>query len=338
LKPSSLTLPLFVTTLGLTLLLLVAGRPVEARPLLQDPGWTEVARVSGGGAWARQPYNAYAGGFHPYEPATGPYAQWWTESYAGGGSWGSGMEGWCGHWWGSPPYAPIPEIGRRAYGRYGAGCNHPNYVVDMHRQPFTLPPAYRVTQARVVLFSDNISTVYVNGTRIAYHEGGPGAHAFDPALLHGGSNLFAMAVHNDGVCDGCNPYGLQYLLEVYLAEPEPGVLTRDYPWLAWYGPRVGQPTQILRGTRFTPHGAVELQVLAGPDPEGDPTICGHMATYTLQADAAGEFVFTTAEAAQAYFGAQCRGGWVAQARDLTTDLVSNAPSWVVAWFPVRRSR
>jgi len=115
-----------------------------------------------------------------------------------------------------------------------------------------------------------------------------------------------------------------------LIDPE---ITTDYPWLVWYGPNVGQPTQVIRGTDFTPGGTVQIH-LAGPfDNKGDPTVCAHTVIHTTTANASGAFAFTAA-----YLGTQCRGGWLGWADDASTGLSSNTVDWVTAWFPVHRER
>ncbi len=107
-------------------------------------------------------------------------------------------------------------------------------------------------------------------------------------------------------------------------------LTREYPWLVWYGPQVGQPTQVLRGTGYTPQGAVTVQV-AGP------AGCGRH-TYLVTADAAGAWTLDALSSGEGWFGTACRGTWQATATDAASGLGSPAATWTVAWFPVRRTR
>jgi hypothetical protein len=116
------------------------------------------------------------------------------------------------------------------------------------------------------------------------------------------------------------------------------VLTVEYPWVVWYGPEVGQPTQVIRGHDFQAHETVEIQVLAPPDGDGDPGVCDQQTTSTVQADAAGDIVLDTVEAGDPYFGTQCRGDWQAQASGQATGLQTNIVTWTVSWFPARRER
>jgi hypothetical protein len=60
--------------------------------------------------------------------------------------------------------------------------------------------------------------------------------------------------------------------------------------------------------------------------------------YFLRADAAGEFVFTPFDAADAYLGTPCRGAWSVYGEDWLTGRYSNSVTWTTSWFPVRRDR
>lgn len=111
-----------------------------------------------------------------------------------------------------------------------------------------------------------------------------------------------------------------------------------YPWLIWYGPRVGQPGQTIRGGGFFPAGFVQLHVWGPVDSNGDPATCGQERVYFLRADAAGEFTFTPFDAADLYLGTPCRGGWSVYGEDWTTGRFSNTETWTTSWFPVRRDR
>jgi hypothetical protein len=120
--------------------------------------------------------------------------------------------------------------------------------------------------------------------------------------------------------------------------PHPGVLTVEHPWVVWYGPEVGQPTQVIRGRDFVAHEWVEVQVSAPSDMDGGRRVCDQQNTYSVQADAAGELVLDAAEAGDLYWGTQCRGAWQAQASGQTTGLQTNTVAWTVSWFPARRER
>ncbi len=314
-------------------------------------------------------YDAYNGAcglwYCAYEPAGGAYQNWFTEGYNASGWSTTAFMHWDAAWDGL--YAPIPALGHFAWVAVEENRDW-NHIVDMHRRTFHVPAGKVVVGARLHAFSDNMASWYVNGQRVANGTGG-GHHTLTiaPALLRTGTNLLAVAVTNDGACQGCNPCGLQYLLEVQLVDeatptptatatptptatptltptptatpiPVPGALTRDYPWLIWFGPQVGQPTQILRGTGFTPSGFVQLHLWCPADADGPASHCGQEAVYPLRADAAGAFVFTALDAGEADFGTPCRGAWLAWAEDWTSGLDSNSVEWVTSWFPVRRER
>jgi hypothetical protein len=116
------------------------------------------------------------------------------------------------------------------------------------------------------------------------------------------------------------------------------MLTVDYPWVVWYAPDVGRETQVVRGADFMADEIVEVRVIAPPDADGDAGICGQQTTYTVQADAAGQFVLNAVEAGDPYFGTQCKGAWQVAATGQDTGLVTNSVPWSVAWFPARRDR
>lgn len=120
--------------------------------------------------------------------------------------------------------------------------------------------------------------------------------------------------------------------------PRPPSLSVDYPWLVWYGPRVGQPTQVVRGHDFTPGGLARVHLRAPADGAGDPGICGRDTEYVLTVDGAGGWVLDAPEAGDFTFGTACRGTWLARAVDVATGMTAPPVSWSVAWFPVRRER
>ncbi len=471
-------------------LLALTGAQAQARPQAQSAGWYEVARAQAGGnhAWKHVNYGAldYMGGcgdwFCPYQPTGGENGHWWMRDYVLQGAWGTAQSGWYPGWPGAG-YHPVPGFGNLVFGAGCAGGGCPDNITSLMRAPFTVPEGYVVTDVRLRVFGDNVNHWYLNGHPVS--GGGHWGEAQpDPTLLYleGETNVLAGVVYNDGSCDYCNPFGMHYILEVYLetgitvhvrnpeAEPvarnlggvrfnewfgtiydevreawgrfsshtgqppavadravlggyvlrendelflwgdssidgggflvadgatvycawyefsfpgsgectvvlatrtptptpsptptasptptptptptstptptasptplpHPGQLTRDYPWLVWYGPQVGQPTQIIRGIDFVPLELVEVRVTAPEDTAGDPGVCAAQATYTVQADAAGVLLLDAGEAGDLLFGTQCKGVWQAEATGLTTGLVTNQVAWTVAWFPARR--
>ena len=120
--------------------------------------------------------------------------------------------------------------------------------------------------------------------------------------------------------------------------PQPGSLSVDYPWLVWFAPQVGQPTQVIRGRNFQPGENVELRLTAPPDPDGDPACCAGQTVYLVRANASGEFVMSATSVGELYFGTQCKGGWQATGTGQSTGLHTNHVPWAVAWFPAHRNR
>jgi hypothetical protein len=208
----------------------LAGRAPGA--VRAQSGWVEVLRSPGGsygwqtlGRWRRVSYNAYDGhcgrSFCPYEPTSGPDAFWWTAAFNDGGWSGQGYVDWWSDW---PAYGynPIPSIGPYAW---RAEPPMANYVADLHRRWFwvSVPAGYRIAAVRFTVFADNCAKWYLNG-----------AEAFEdclwpdpatvtlttPGLIVPGWNLLAVQVTNDGSCDGCNPIGIQYVIEI-MQEPAP---------------------------------------------------------------------------------------------------------------------
>jgi len=416
--------------------------------------WTEVARSPGGtygavalGRWARASYNGYNGAcgipfYCPYEPTSGAYMNWFAESYNDSGWSGTAFVYWHGMW-DSYGWNPVPALGKYAYVAFEANRND-NYLVDMHRRTFNIPAGKLVQDARIRYFSDNVGSVYINGQSVGMMSGADITMGLNPAAFRTGGNLLALAVTNDGACypaNDCNPFGVQYVIEVLLADAPtpthtptatptatptrtptatptrtPGVtytptptntptatptgsptptptntptatptptntptptwtptptqtptptwtptatptptpsptptptptlppvnpqLRVEYPWLIWYGSQLGQPTQILYGTDFSPLGTVRLVLAAPADADGAAGVCGGPLSYVLRADGAGNFTFDATAAIDPHFGTPCRGQWSATAYDLVSGRGSNTVAWTVSWFPVRLSR
>ena len=592
------------SVLGLVALLLLTATVVAAGYFNAPAGpddegrgvWTELARSPGGtwgavslGRWARSTYNAYNGWcgdpfYCPY-PGFGVYANYYAESY-NDSAWSTTAFVYWDPMWTDYGWEPVPELGEYMYVAFESGRNA-NYIVDMHRRTFTVPAGKQVVAAHLRYFSDNVGSIYINGQAAGLMSGANQTTVLPAAAFRTGSNLLALAVTNDGMCDGCNPFGVQYILEAELediptptptntptatptrtptatptrtptptntptatptntptatptrtpgvtytptatptttatptrtptptatptplpiitftgetrldtglglngvvinlyqrarcaagvivpylrgsttsgptysfsanalATPPAGCFWQDwriqattpagylpaasgpattpgyplsaliieypgspaagayplndfvftqptptptrtpaptptatptrtptptptatptatptrtptptptptntptptptwpparpqlrveYPWLIWYGSQLGQPTQILYGTRFTPTGAVRLVLTAPADTGGAVGVCGGPVIYVLRADGAGNFTFDATAAADAHFGTPCRGQWSATAYDLVSGSGSNTVAWTVAWFPVRLSR
>jgi len=450
--------------LGLIGLLLLTATVVAAgyfrAPVSPTGGgrgvWTELARSPGGtygtvtlGRWARSTYNGYNGWcgnpwFCPY-PGYGAYTNFYAEGYNDSAWSTTAFVSWD-PMWDTYGWNPVPSLGKYTYVAFEAGRNA-NYIVDMHRRTFTVPAGKQVVNALVRYFSDNVGSIYINGQEAGLLSGPDITQYLNPALFRTGSNLLALSVTNDGMCDGCNPFGVQYLLMAELediptptptntptrtpgvtytptatptrtptatptrtptatptrtptatptrtptvtptptATPTrtPGVTytptatpthtptasptptntptatptatpTRTptptptvnpinpqinivYPWLIWYGPRVGQPGQTIEGRGFSPSSWVFLNIWGPADAEGDPATCDVERVYILRSDAAGEFVFTPFDAADDYLGTPCRGTWSVYGEDWLTGRYSNSVTWTTSWFPVRRDR
>lgn len=192
-------------------------------------GWNEVARSPGGqygwqtlGRWKRldrdlhPAYDCDTANQCPpnwYRPTTGEDAYWWTPGFDDS-SWSTqGYVDWHSAWtvYG---WDPIPDIGRYVW-KAEPGWN--NNLTDLHRRWFYIPLGYRVTQARIRRFSDNHSEWFINGQSVGAWAAKEGTiEPIDPTPFHAGNNLLAVAVYNDNAFEGNNPFGIQYILEVYL--------------------------------------------------------------------------------------------------------------------------
>jgi hypothetical protein len=120
------------------------------------------------------------------------------------------------------------------------------------------------------------------------------------------------------------------------ATPLPPEIGIDYPWLIWYGPLVGQPTQVLRGRNFTPGGNARVYLRGPFDAHGDPVACAADVVHVLRADATGRWVLDAVGAGNGFLGTPCRGTWQAWARDVARGLNTGNVTWTTAWFPVHR--
>lgn len=233
----------------------LAGRAPGA--VRAQSGWVEVLRSPGGsygwqtlGRWRRVSYNAYDGhcgrSFCPYEPTSGPDAFWWTAAFNDGGWSGQGYVDWWSDW---PAYGynPIPSIGPYAW---RAEPPMANYVADLHRRWFwaSVPAGYRIAAVRFTVFADNCAKWYLNGAEAfedCFWPDPATVTLTTPGLIVPGWNLLAVQITNDGACDGCNPIGIQYVIEI-MQEPAPvGSCAR--PFLVWMGGRLPTPSagQVL---------------------------------------------------------------------------------------------
>lgn len=249
----------------LALGLLLAGLwwlPV-LRPAGAQTGWQEVIRTPGGqygwvslGRWKRvEGWGAYPcwTGCEPnwYHPVSGPDAYWWTPGYDDAAWSSQGYVDWHNDWdvYG---WQPIPAIGKYVW---KARDGWPNNRVDLHRRRFTVPAGDPVVLARIHLFSDNHSEWWIDGVRIGVLASMSWTTwNLPPSLLQAGDHLLAVAVYNDWACEGCNPFGIQYLLEVYRAAPTPTPTLPApagdcaWPYLVWHGGRLPAPSA---GQRIT---------------------------------------------------------------------------------------
>jgi hypothetical protein len=223
-KSSGLSLPVDGLTPRSYLPLVVKAYP-------QLPTWTEVARSPGlengwqtFGRWRRvsqdQGGDAYPGcigtsgcEYHPYEPATGPNANWWAVSYDDSAWSTQGYVDWNSAWtiYG---WAPIPTIGEHVW---KAEPGWPAGTTDLHRRTFEIAQGCIVLDARATLFSDNASRWYINGMFVGQSGATSSRQVPVPtAPFHSGLNLLAVEVSNDHVSPNNNPFGIQYILEVQL--------------------------------------------------------------------------------------------------------------------------
>jgi hypothetical protein len=128
-----LLFPIAIPLVGLA----APAAPLQARfyfPIImkaRPPAvWTELVRSPGGtygwqtlGRWLRVGWDAYHGctsttscPYDPYEPTSGPEANWWQTAYNDSAWSAQGYVDWHTDWT-TYGWEPIPEIGR-----YGEGC------------------------------------------------------------------------------------------------------------------------------------------------------------------------------------------------------------------------
>ncbi|HTP09107.1 MAG TPA: DNRLRE domain-containing protein [Anaerolineae bacterium] len=176
--------------------------------------WQRISQSQGGDAYpgcisAADPGCVY----HPYEPTTGPNANWWTVGYNDSAWSAQGYVDWNNAWtvYG---WDPIPTIGEHVW---KAAPGWLAGITDLHRRTFEIAEGCTILDARGTLFSDNTSRWYLNGTFVGQTEATASRQVPVPATaLHSGSNLLAMQVSNDHVSQVNNPFGIQYILEVQL--------------------------------------------------------------------------------------------------------------------------
>ncbi len=264
-------------------LLLLAAAGIQAAQGLggyspsQTSQTTELVRTPGGtygwvpllGRWERVNHDAYPGcysanncpSYLTYAPDTGPYAYWWTPGYNDNAwsddAWSAWESDWDDYGW-----SPIPTIGKYVY---RAKVPLSNGVTDLHRREFTLttPAGYVLDHVEVQVFSDNHSEWYINGDHLHTQDASQWAFFDLPAgPFVEGSNLLAVAFHNDNVCVNCNPMGIQYVLTaVFQQLPTP----TPTPYVQAYARNPqGQAVNVasLGRSRFQAGGAGEAQVIA----------------------------------------------------------------------------
>jgi hypothetical protein len=209
--------------------LIMVGRPPAV--------WTEVARTPGGvygwrthGHWLRVNWDAYRGcysasscPYYPYEPTSGPNANWWQPEFNDSAWSAQGYVDWNSIWT-QYGWSPIPALGPYVW---KAEPGWPAAVTDLHRFTFEIPQGCTVEDARGTYFSDNTSQWYINGTLIGRSDATSSRQVSIPtAPFRSGSNLLAVQVSNDNVTLTNNPFGIQYILEVALScEPAPSTPT-----------------------------------------------------------------------------------------------------------------
>ncbi len=198
---------------------------MKARP---PAVWTELIRSPGGtygwqtlGHWRRIQWDAYHGcisaldcPYDPYEPTSGPEANWWQPAYDDSTWSAQGYVAWHNAWT-QYGWDPIPEIGPYAW-QAMPGWLHG--ITDLHRRSFSIPTGCTVEDAHLKTFSDNTSRWYINGSLIAQVQSNASSILpVSPAPFHAGLNLMALQVSNDNVSMTDNPFGIQYILEAALS-------------------------------------------------------------------------------------------------------------------------
>jgi hypothetical protein len=353
-------------------------------PSSQASGWTEVVRSPGGlmgpvtwGHWRRQDYDAYHGcysssfcAYYPYEPTGGSYAYWWARGFDASSWSAEGRVDWRGSWDGG--WTPIPQIGRYAWKAEGGW---PNGVTDLHRVWFDIPADCQVGDARLYTWSDNHSRYYINDVFIAQHHGSQYAlRYFDHGVLQSGSNLLALQVNNDNVNDGRNPFGVQYLVEVYCIPPTPTptgtptstpTLTRT-PTLTATPTSTPIPTltsiptptptpEPVAEVRLTaryprlvylgpdlglPAQTLDVVVIGGVSPPYDAVVYvvppGGVYTSVDYAAGSNPWSYGPGESGNLYLGVEETGAWLG--RVVVNGVPSNVVSWEVHWYPVHVTR
>ena len=224
----------------LAIIFAVTGRGIiqeESGVAAQTPaGWVELIRTPGGaygpqtgvGKWRSLTNTGFTGpgcSYRRYRPTSGTNAHWWTESYDDSAWSDTGYRSWQPNFpvWG---FIPLPEIGNSVWTASPPCCGRPYdrawfdpLSTTLHRRRFDVSGAYVLSRARIRVFSDNVSTFYVNGTLVAEHGGAGATHEFSPSALHPGQNVLAVQLSND--CTSSNFMGLQYVLQVEYADPTP---------------------------------------------------------------------------------------------------------------------
>jgi len=103
-------------------------------------------------------------------------------------------------------------------------------VIRYFRRAFELPADSAIKSARLLVASDTIAVVFVNGKKVGNASSAKAVIAFDVTEhLRPGHNVLAVSVENLG--DVPKPAGLLALLEVGFAAGEPLVLASDESWV-----------------------------------------------------------------------------------------------------------
>ncbi|HSD82334.1 MAG TPA: hypothetical protein VLG46_00655, partial [Anaerolineae bacterium] len=188
--------------------------------------WTEIVRSPGGpygwqtlGHWRRVGWDAYQGCtstaclYAPYEPTSGPEANWWQTAYDDSAWSAQGYVDWHNDWT-TYGWHPIPEIGPYVW---KAAPGWLQGITDLHRRSFSIPTGCIVEDARLKTFSDNNSRWYINGELVAHVASNAGSvTSISSEPFHAGTNVLALQVSNDHASATNNPFGIQYILEAQL--------------------------------------------------------------------------------------------------------------------------
>ena len=141
-----------------------------------------------------------------------------------------------------------------------------NDKTGLHRRTFTIPADFQIATAKIKLFSDNKTLVYINGhllplkfSELCYE------YDINIGFFQTGQNILAVQLSNDAVSNFDNPVGLAY--EVIITSPE---ITPTQPVATPTQP-VATPTQPV-ATPTLPESVCEINfTVVGPTHTPTPT-------------------------------------------------------------------